>query len=160
MIMIHGLILSVLASGFIIITLRINPRIWLQDYPPDIQAQVPPKTEKEQKLSLALGIPFLLLLLVVPLVSTLALKNQYQGEVPFYFLAIHAFGVMFIFNVFDWLILDWLLFCTITPGFLVIPGSENSAGNKNYWYHFRGFLIGTAFSAAAGLITGVIVWLL
>lgn len=159
-IILHGLILSAVASIFIIFTLRISPRIWLQDYPPDVQAKVPPKTKNERYLSLALGIPFLLLLVAVPLISTLTLKNQHQGGVPFLSLALHAFGVGFIFNLIDWLVLDWLFFCTITPDFVVIPGSEGSKGYKNYRYHIRGFLIGTVFSAAAGLIIGVIVLLL
>jgi hypothetical protein len=46
-----GLILSALASAFIIITMRLNPRIWLQDYPEDVQALVHPKNEREKRLS-------------------------------------------------------------------------------------------------------------
>lgn len=160
MLVLHGLILSVIAALFITATLRVNPRIWLQDHPPDIQAQVPPKTEQERKLSLALGIPFLLLLFVTPLISTLTLDSQGQGSVPFHLLALHAFGVVLIFNVFDWLILDWLFFCTITPEFLVIPGTEGTEGYTNYRYHFRGFLTGTIFSAVTGTIIGIIVVLL
>jgi len=159
-IVLHGLILSVIASVFIMVTLRIRPRIWLQDYPPEIQALVPPKTDDEKRLSLAFGIPFLLLLIAAPLISTLMFNSQNQGEVPFLSLAFHAFGVAFMFNLIDWLILDWIIFCTITPNFVVIPGTEGADGYKNYNYHFRGFLVGTIFSAAAGLITAVIVLLL
>lgn len=101
MIILDGLILSVVASVFIFATLRLNPRIWLQDYPRDVQARVPPKTEKERRLSLVLGIPFLILLAAVSLISTLALKSQHQGEIPFSSLVLHAFGVVFVFNVID-----------------------------------------------------------
>ena len=152
-----GLILSVLASIFIVITMRLKPRIWLQDYPDDIQALVPPKTEEEKRVSLVLGIPFLILLFAVPFVSTLALKSRHQGDVSFLLLAANAFGVAFVFNVVDWLVLDWLMFCTLTPRFVVIPGTEGAEGYKNYWFHFRGFLIGTVFSAVAGLVIGAMV---
>ena len=67
-------------------------------------------------------------------------------------LLVNGFAVMSIFNSVDWLILDWLIFCTITPAFLVIPGTEGSPGYKNYVFHFRGFLIGTGLSATIGLI--------
>jgi hypothetical protein len=160
MIVFHGLMLSTIASVFIFLTLRFTPRIWLQDYPPEVQALVPPKTESEKRLSLVLGIPFLLLLLAAPVISTLSFQSQQQGEVPFLSLALHSFGVMFIFNLIDWLVLDWLFFCTITPNFIVLPGSEDAEGYKNYKYHFRGFLIGIVFSAVAGLIIGAIIWLL
>ncbi len=152
-----GLILSVLASIFIVVTMRFKPRIWLQDYPDDIQALVPPKTEEEKRLSLVLGIPFLILLFAVPFISTLALKSRHQGDVSFFLLAANAFGVAFVFNVIDWLVLDWLMFCTITPSFVVIPGTEGAAWYKDYWFHFRGFLIGTVFSAVVGLVIGAIV---
>ena len=105
MIIFDGLILSVVASVFIFATLRLNPRIWLQDYPRDVQARVPQKQKR-------------------------------SGD------------------------FHWLIFCTITPGFVVIPGSEGAEGYKNYGFHFRGFLIGTDFSAVAGLIIGAISLLL
>ena len=152
-----GLILSAIATVFILITMRLKPRIWLQDYPDDIQALVPPKTEEEKRLSLVLGTPFLILLFAVPFISTLALKSRHQGDVSFFPLTANAFGVAFVFNVIDWLVLDWLMFCTITPRFVVIPGTEGAAGYKDYWFHFRGFLIGTVFSAVVGLVIGAIV---
>lgn len=80
-ILLDGGVLSLLASLFIVVSLAINPRIWLHDYPKDIQAQVPPKTEQEKKLSLILGIPFLLLLIGVPFLSTYLLKQQSTSTV-------------------------------------------------------------------------------
>ncbi len=158
--LLDGLILSALASAFIVITIRLNPRLWLQDYPEDVQAQVPPKNEREHRLSLISGIPFLLLLAAVPLISTLALEARHPESATFFALAANAFGVAFVFNVVDWLILDWLMFCTITPRFIVIPGTEGADGYKDYGYHFRGFLIGTVFSGIVGLMIGGVVWLI
>jgi hypothetical protein len=158
-IIIDGLTLSLIASLFIFITLRLNPRIWLQDYPKDIQDRVPSKTEKEKRLSLSLGIPFLILLLLIPLLSALSYAKFYRVERSYFMLAAHAFGVLCVFNIIDWLVLDWLIFCWITPRFVVIPGSEGAEGYKDYGFHFRGFLIGTVFSAIAGLVIGAILYL-
>jgi hypothetical protein len=154
---VDGAILSVLASLFIVVTLRLNPRIWLQDYPQDVQAQVPPKTPQEKRLSLLLGVPFLLLLAAVPLVSCLNLENQAQEPVSFWTLFVNAFGVVFIFNLVDWLLLDWLMFCTITPSFVVIPGTAGMAGYKDYFFHLRGFLIGSVLSTTSGLVIAALV---
>jgi hypothetical protein len=85
------------------------------------------------------------------------MKYQTQGQIPFWVLFINSFSVAFIFNLVDWLILDWLMFCTITPGFLVITGTEGMAGYKDYLFHFRGFLIGSVLSAIAGLVIATIV---
>jgi hypothetical protein len=151
--LLHGLALSIIASLYIIITFIINPRIWLGDYPQAIQDMIPPKNEQEKKLSLILGIPFLVLLFGIPLFSTILLK-RHNPDFTYLALAFNAFGVAFAFNIFDWLILDWLIFCSITPGFMILPGSEGAAAYKDYWFHFRGFLIGTFLSIVAGLIIG------
>lgn len=151
--LLHGLVLSLIASLYIIGTFFINPRIWLKDYPQSIQDLLPPKNDKEKRLSLILGLPFLLLLFGIPLLSTILLKNH-NPDFSYLSLALNAFGVAFSFNIVDWLVLDWLMFCTITPGFVVLPESEGAAGYKDYKFHFRGFLIGSVLSAAGGLIIG------
>jgi hypothetical protein len=159
-ILIDGALLSLLASLFLMAVLWFNPRLFLQDYPAAIQAAVPPKSEEEKRLSLILGLPFVLLVLIVPLLSTMAFVRGSEGNVSFLAASLHAFGVVFAFNVVDWLLLDWVVFCTITPRFLVIPGSEGMAAYKDYFYHFRGFLTGTVLSLGGGLlIAAAALWL-
>jgi hypothetical protein len=159
-ILLDGAILSLLASLILLALLRYNPRLFLQDYPESIQNQVPPKTESEKKQSLVLGIPYILLFVVVPFLSTLGLMRQSSGEATLFQLFLHAFGVVFIFNVVDLIFLDWLLFCTITPDFMVIPGTEGSGAYKNYFYHLKASLVGTVLSLVAGWVIAGIVSLL
>ncbi len=132
-----------------------NPRLMLQDYPPAIKAIVPPKTETEKRQSITLGTPFLLVLLVYPFVAAFR-----SAETSFLGLFLYAFGVIWSFNIWDWLVLDWLIFCTITPRAFVIPGSEGHPAYKDYAFHFRGFLIGTAFSLVLGLVVAGVTSLL
>ena len=155
-IIIDGSLLSIIASILLILGMRINPRILLQDYPKDIQAAVDPKTPSEKKLSLLLGMPFLLALILIPFFSTLSLKPHTSSLAALF---INAFGVVFIFNLVDWLLLDWLMFCTITPKFVVVPGTEGKAGYKDYWFHLRGFFIGTILSAVNGAVITAVVLL-
>ncbi len=155
-ILLDGSVLSVLASITILGILRFNPRLFLQDYPAKIQEQVPPKTDQEKRFSLLLGIPFLILLFAVPFLSTLSLTHQVV-EKSFLPLFINAFGVVFIFNFVDLLVLDWLIFCLITPDFVIIPGTKGMQAYKDYRFHFRAFLIGTVISTIAGLgIAGIV----
>jgi hypothetical protein len=150
---IDALIYIALASVSLIGLVLYNPRLMLQDYPPAIQAVVPPKTETEKRQAILLGMPFLLLLLVLPFVFTFRLE-----QTSFLELFLYAFGVVWAFNLWDWLVLDWLLFCAITPKFFVIPGSEGHPAYKDYGFHFRGFLIGTVFSLVMGLIVATVVY--
>lgn len=152
-----GAILSIVASIFLIVVLRFNPRLFLQDYPEAIQNEVPPKTALEARQSLLLGVPFLLLLALIPFLSTLTLKRSVTETLSFLQLFLHAFGVVFIFNLVDLVILDWLMFCTITPKFVVIPGTEGMAAYKDYLFHFKASLTGTGISILSGLVIAGIV---
>jgi hypothetical protein len=159
-ILIDGAVLSILASLSLIGILRFNPRLFLQDYPEDIQNLAPPKTKIEKRQSLIVGIPFLVLLLAVPFISTMTLKHASGGTFSIFALFINAFGVVFFFNIVDLLFLDWLIFSFLTPSFVIIPGTEGMEGYKDYGYHFRAFLKGSILSVIAGLLIAGIVTLL
>ena len=60
-----------------------------------------------------MGIPFLALLTAIPLWSTIQLERG--GVETFWMLGLNAFGVVFIFNLVDWLLLDWLMFAGSRP---------------------------------------------
>ena len=158
--LLEGAILSVIASILLMAILRFNPRLFLQDYPEEIQNQVAPKTEKERRQSLIVGIPFLIVVVAVPFLSTLTLKHQSGEGVSFLHLFLNAFGIVFIFNLVDLLLLDWLMFCTITPEFVVIPGTEGLEAYEDYGYHLRASIMGTILSIVAGLvIAGIVAFL-
>ena len=155
-VVVYGAIASLLLSTVLLIMGLVNPRLMLQDYPKDIQAAVPPKTDQEKRQTLYWSLPFWVILLGFPVAAALSAKATHQGFLEIF---LSAFGVIFLSNLVDWLILDWLIICTITPKFVVLPGTEGMAGYKNYAMHFRGFLIGTALSVVVGLIiAGIVVF--
>lgn len=156
-VLLYGIPASLLISAILVAMGLVNPRLMLQDYPKDIQAAVPPKTEQEKRQTLYWGIPFWLVLLGGPTAAALSAKAAHLDLLSIF---LSAFGVIFFFNLVDWLLIDWLLICTITPKFVVIPGTEGMAGYKNYAMHFRGFLIGTALSVIVGLIVATLAVLL
>ena len=52
--------------------------------------------------------------------------------------------------------LDWLLFCTLRPRAIILPGTEGMAGYRDYRFHFVGFLKGLAFClVGAAVIAGL-----
>ncbi|MFN8666765.1 MAG: hypothetical protein U0164_06130 [Gemmatimonadaceae bacterium] len=151
--LLHGGVLSLVSTLFLLLCLLGRPRLLLQDYPASIQAAVPPKTADERRMALVVGIPFLAMLLLVPAWSSWTLPLGVGNTPSFAALFTNTFVVASTFNVFDWLVLDWLIFCTITPRFVVIPGTEGLPAYKDYVFHFRGFLIGTVLSLALALVT-------
>ena len=82
------------------------------------------------------------------------------GRVQFLTAFVHLFVMLSVFNVVDLVLLDWPL-VAIVPRFMVLPGTEGSAGYKDYWFHFRGFLVGVVLIlVASGLIAAVVAALL
>ncbi len=156
-IVLYGIPLSLLLSLILLAMGRVNPRLMLRSYPKDVQAAVPPQTAAEKRQTLYWGIPFWLGLLGFPVAAAFAAKAAH-GSLFEIFLS--AAGVISLFNLVDWLILDWLIVCTITPKFMVLPGTEGMAGYKNYSMHFRGFLIGTVLAALLGLLITIVLMFL
>ena len=53
-----------------------------------------------------------------------------------------GFLVFLIGNLFDLVVIDWWLFCTIQPGFLVLPGTDGMAEYADKSYHWKVLLPG------------------
>ena len=135
-----------------------SPRLLLNDYPPAIRALVPPKTKGERRSSIVLGLPLLLAMFGFPVYAAFTIRaTQHAG---FFALWAYASGIAFAFNVWDWLAIDWLLFCAITPRWVVIPGTEGHPAYRDYFFHFKGFLVGAVFSGALGLLAATMVALI
>jgi hypothetical protein len=155
-ILIDGTIMNVLLSIVMYGSIALNPLIWVSDYPPDIQAAVGPVSVPIGQ-QLVMGVLFLLIVGGVPLWSSAKLRRENRGELSFPSAFVHNALLALYFAVWDLLILDWLIFVTIQPAFIIIPGTEGLAGYKEYGFHFQvSFLGWTQWIAilAAGLILG------
>ena len=151
-----GLVLSVSLAALLLIVLRANPEIMLNDYPPDVKAKWGPMTERSRRQRTLVIAVVLVVLLGVVAWSLKALPRVDAGDVSFRVAFVH-FAIMFgTFNLFDWLLLDWPLVYW-QPRFMVLPGTEGLSGYSDYWFHFRGFLIGIPIVLAASALFAAVV---
>lgn len=59
-------------------------------------------------------------------------------------------------NVVDLVIVDWLFICLLRIKYFVLPRTEDCEGNKDYKFHFIGFLKGiVAMTIVAVLFSGI-----
>ncbi|WP_448701202.1 hypothetical protein ACFGVR_03660 [Mucilaginibacter sp. AW1-3] len=155
------LIQSLIYCGLLTAVLAVmsfgNPRVMLQKYPPEIQKAVAPKTETEKKQTLIYSLPFLLVIVGYPITSTWFICHQLHPTFAQVF--VYIWILTSAFNLYDLLILDWLIFCTITPRFIIIKGSEGNQGYKNYRFHFTGFLKGIVITFVLSVILSGLVLL-
>lgn len=147
-----GALLSVVASTYLLVLMRFNSRIFVGHYPKEIREIVPPKSEKERRMSILLG-----LLMGAPLASALIWRTATLRSHSFWELFAYAFGVLFIFNLVDLLILDWLIVCWVKPRWVIPPGTEHIVISKPYLHHFKGFLMGTVGLVFVGLAVAALV---
>ena len=129
---------------------RYNFRLFLSkgDIPPDIYAAVPPKTERERRLSRLVSLPILLAMFGLPLYSTYSFAWQNPGA-SYGLIFTHLFLVSLIVNLADLVILDWLILNTLTPSFFIYEGTEGFAGYKDYGFHLGQHLIALPFVTLA-----------
>jgi hypothetical protein len=107
-----------------------NPRFALKDLPRDIRESVPPLTKRETLQALIFFLPFMALVVGIPFLSALGLEAEGAADVSFGALFVHILGVLFVFFVVDLVVLDWLIYCTITPKRLVQGLPTPSAGTR------------------------------
>lgn len=158
-ILLHGTILAGLGSLLLMSAVYSNPRFARRGLPRDIKEKVPPLTKQEKRSALFFAIPFFVLVIGGPFLSGLSLAIQAHGAVSFLGIAVHVFGVMFVFNLVDLVLLDWLIYCTITPRFVVIPGTEGMSGYKDHVYHLRAHVGGTGLQVILALILAALITL-
>ena len=133
-----------------------SPEILLNDYPPDIRQKYGPMSDraKRRRVPVAIGIGAVGLGIVIA--SFLSVRASGDGTIPFLTAFVHLFVMFSVFNVVDLLLLDWPL-VAIRPRFVVLPGTEGSAGYKDYLFHFRGFLMRTGLTLVASVVIAAVV---
>ncbi|MFX1475685.1 MAG: hypothetical protein ACFFCO_09470, partial [Promethearchaeota archaeon] len=144
-ILFHGLLLAGLVLLYMIpIMVKMSPRVWgFSDYPKTITDHVPPKTKEENLKGLLIMVPFFVMVIGGPLISTIILETLYGGALPLFDAFLNAFGLLMFFNLADYLILDMLIIGTITPRFVIIPGTEHLKETEYKafrLYHTKGHL--------------------
>jgi len=140
----QGLIYGSIITGYIfLLMITLSPRIWgYTDYPETVKRKVPPQTRHERTVAGIVGIPFIVFAIVYPAYSVLALKDRLGGAITFNDAFVHLLILVIFITIGDLVFLDWLIISKITPGFVVIPGSEVE-DYKDFSHHYRGHLRAT-----------------
>lgn len=147
--LIHLIIYNLTASIWLYGSLAYNPRLWLHRMPPEVLARVTEKTPEERKLFVWIGLPFVLLLFVYPIVYVI----QQDANLLTCLWTLLAFFASF--ALWDTLVLDLLIFCKFTPRFVIIDGTRRE-DYANMKYHLasgaKGLLMSVVFSGVLALI--------
>jgi len=160
-ILIDSSLLNITLGLLIMGSLYYNPRLWLQDFPAEIRAKLPPLTPREKRDQRILTIPFMLLLFGFPIYSAVQLKQTNGGSIDFLTAYLHIALIANLFNLFDALILDWLILTIIQPKFAIPPGAEGMEYlMQDIPLQFKNFLKGIVISTLFSLPLAALVLIL
>ncbi|MBA7641458.1 hypothetical protein ES703_49137 [subsurface metagenome] len=153
----QGLIYGSIFTGYIfILMITLSPRIWgYTDYPETVKRKVPPQTRRERTIAGIVSVPFFLFAIAYPAYSVLALRDRLGGVMAFSDAFIHLLMMVIFMTIGDLVILDWFIISKVTPGFVVVPGSEvedYKDFSHHYWGHLRGTIIMIVLCAAVAVI--------
>ena len=155
--LVFGGILSVALAIIIGVTLRINPEMWLQDYPAEVKAVYGPPRRPETKRQQRVAAIIMFGSIFVALVGAVLRLNA-LGDAGFWVITAAFLTMMMTFNLIDLVLIDWLWMETIKPKFVMLPGTEALLEKRYYGFHFVGFLKGTAGILIASPLLALIGW--
>jgi len=155
----HSLLFAAIFNGsLLILMVTTSPRVWgYSDYSDAIKAKVPPQTAEERKLAIIVAIPWMIFTLGFPIFSTYFLKSKLGGEIPFWAAFLNVFSLTLLATLGDLIILDWLIVNTITPDFVMIPGTEK-ADYKDFSHHYRAHARAAVILVILSIVFAAIVW--
>jgi len=134
---VDGITYNSFFSAYLVGVLYYNAELFVNDYPPDIKKKFGPPSAKNRRQAFIVAIPFLLIGLGDVVWSTMRLKRSNGGTLSFTAAFIHSTLLILSVWLFDLTILDWLMFVTFTPKFVVLPGTEGMAGYDDYAFHLK-----------------------
>jgi len=146
-----GLVFSVAVLGMG----KIDVRMLLREYPPDVQAKFGPMPEASRKRAQRWQIPLLLTLGLVVACGLGQLRSA-SGLFRFGETLLVSTVIFQIWNLLDLLWLDWFLLLTLQPKFMILPGTEGMAGYRDYKYHAQKFIKGIVLTFVLALVVTVI----
>lgn len=131
----YALLVSAVFNIVVVGALYIDNALFLHAYPEAIQKKAIVTHTPSTAAAIALAV-ILWGSVVFLLVRANREINLRQG---FRFVAnwLSLLIVLEIMGISDILIADWLVFATITPDFLVFPGTEGMPEYKDYWFHVK-----------------------
>lgn len=155
-VLVDGGLMSALLGAIVMSSLAYDAEMWHQDYPPDVQERAGPMSERAKRERLVVAVPLFAVLFGAPVLSNLKLKRERGGTLSFAAAAANAYAVWLAFNLFDLLVLDYLILIELKPRFAVLAGTEGMPSYSDLRFPFLGFLKGLVIGLVPSLLIALL----
>jgi len=133
----------------------INVAMLVNEYPPDVRSKFGAMDAATRKQANLASLPLLLILGVIVAFALATLRKQTDALTMFDTLIV-TLTLFQMWNLIDFILLDWFLLMTLRPRFMILPGTEGMAGYRDLGFHFRKFLNGIVLTLIlSGIVTFV-----
>ncbi|MEJ2237772.1 MAG: hypothetical protein P8X82_05705, partial [Gemmatimonadales bacterium] len=95
----------------------------------------------------------------IHLALELSLRREYVSSISFPSLTGHIMAVLLMAHVVELVVVDWLVFSTMTPNRLLIPGTEGMAGYRDYFHQLKSHVRGALAMVLLSLVLAGVVLL-
>ena len=135
----------------------INKEMWLQDYPPDVQAKWGPMSGKAKRQRVVFAVFFFSVLIGAMVYDVFRLEAVLGTQPSFLAIFASIVIILVLFNLVDAVIIDWLILMVIWPGLGVLAGTEGMPGYKDGRLWTINLFKGFALAPTAGLLVAGVV---
>lgn len=152
----YGSLLSVLLSIMILVSLWVNPEMWLHDAPKEVQEKHGPMSAKARRQRAIFIVPFFAVVIGVPWWALYQLPGATGQPYTFGTIFMTLFVMFMLFNLIDLVVIDWLIVEVWRPNFLRRGRLGALMTRRYYLFHFIGFCKGSVgLTLVSLLVAGV-----
>lgn len=156
-VLVDSLVYATLISVAILVSLYWNPRIWINDFPEVIRKAIPPLSAVEKRDRLIFVALLFPLIFALPLWMLERIEIENGEALAFLPSYLYLAALLFMFNLFDAVVIDLLIITLWQPKRLQVAGAEN-AGEvlRDPKHHLIPFAKGLVFVAVVGAMLSAI----
>ncbi|MEN0061215.1 MAG: hypothetical protein AAGA48_03640 [Myxococcota bacterium] len=148
----HGLVLSAGFTAVVLLSYWIEPLVWANDFPPEVQDALGPIPPSARWFGVVVFVSILSMLFGVPYRLGRKLRKQGGEASSFASVFIHALLVLMLLNVWDLLVVDIFIFGVLKPDFMmIVEAKEWLVENVTTAFHVQAFFIGVPILVAIAL---------
>lgn len=103
-----AVVTSVLFVSIVLASLAYNPRVWIQDFPEEMQAAMDPLSRRERLGRAVVAVLLVAVVVGIPLVSILS-ERASRGDLSLREAVLHVWIVFMTVNLVDLVVVDWLI---------------------------------------------------
>lgn len=131
-------VIMMIPTVVLIIALGPGKEAFRADYPQDIQQLLSAPTAAQRRSGILWGALFMVSLILAMTATTWLFLTNHDADIATTYLV--ALLAEIVFLIYDLVIVDWLVICTMKPRWVLIPGTEHCAGWSDYGFHFKQLL--------------------